>query len=237
MIAEVLINSIAKELNKTFDYIVPNSLIKEAKIGTRVLVPFGKTKVEEGYVIELKEKSEYAAKEILKVTDHILTEENISLAKLMARRYFCNISDCIKLMLPPGNTSKVIEKRIKEKTGNFIYLKKDREEIEFDIESGKLKSEKQIKLLNFLSENDGTYISDLEIITEVSKAVMKTLEKKGYIEIVEKQILRNPFINKKIKKDKPHILTKEQQDVYNTIVNSSSNNNFLIFGITGSRKD
>ena len=30
---------------------------------------------------------------------HKLTENNIELAKLMARKYFCNISDCIKLML------------------------------------------------------------------------------------------------------------------------------------------
>ena len=43
----------------------------------------------------------------------------------MARRYFCNISDCIKLMLPPGTSTKVLENRIKDKTLNFVYLKKD----------------------------------------------------------------------------------------------------------------
>ena len=41
MIAEVLINTNAKELNKTFDYAVPDELRKDAKIGSRVVVSFG----------------------------------------------------------------------------------------------------------------------------------------------------------------------------------------------------
>ena len=76
----------------------------------------------------------------------------------------------------------------------------DEEEIEHDIETGKLKSEKQIRLLRFLINNDDTYISDLEAFTDVTKSIMKTLEKNGYIEIYEKQIQRNPFINKNIDK-------------------------------------
>ena len=54
---------------------------------------------------------------------------NIILAKLMSRKYFCNISDAIKLMLPPGTGRKKIDSRTKEKTGNFVFLNKDVEEI------------------------------------------------------------------------------------------------------------
>ena len=50
MVAEVIINSIAKELNRTFDYIIPKALAQDVKIGARVFVPFGKTKIEEGFV-------------------------------------------------------------------------------------------------------------------------------------------------------------------------------------------
>ena len=59
----------------------------------------------------------------------------------MARKYFCNISDCIKLMLPPGTGDKKISDRTKEKTGNFVYLKKDIDEINYLIKNGKIKSE------------------------------------------------------------------------------------------------
>lgn len=236
MIAEVIINSIAKELNRSFDYIIPKSLAKELKIGARVFVPFGRQKKEEGFIINIKETSSFANKEIISIEDNLLNEEKINLAKLMARRYFCNISDCIKLMLPPGNTSKNFEGRVKEKTANFVYLEKDIDEIEFLIETEKIKSEKQIRVLKFLEENEGIHITELQLITDVSKAIIKTLEKNGYLRIVEEKVERNPFINRKIKKDYPLKLTNEQQIAFNAIKNSKYKE-FLIYGVTGSRKN
>lgn len=236
MIAEVIINTIAKELNKTYDYIIPDLILENVKIGSRVFVPFGKTKIKEGFVIEIKEKSEFANKEIIKVEDSILTKENVELAKLMAKRYFCNISDCIRLMLPPGKTSENLSNRIKDKTANFVYLKKDREEIETDIEESNIKSDKQKRVLSFLLENEGIHILDLEILADTSRNIIKTLEKNGYIEIVEEKIERNPFLNKDIKRDKPLKLTEEQQLAYSKI-EKSNYREFLIYGVTGSRKN
>ena len=40
MIAEVIINSSVKKLNRTFDYEIPDEL--EIKIGSRVFIPFGR---------------------------------------------------------------------------------------------------------------------------------------------------------------------------------------------------
>lgn len=236
MVAEVIINSIAKELNRTFDYIVPDSMKDTAIIGARVFVPFGKTKVEEGFIINLKKSSTFANKEILKVEDNILNEKHIELAKIMARRYFCNISDCIKLMLPPGNTTKKIGNRIKDKSANFVYLKKEIEQIELDIETEKLKSEKHIRVINFLKDNEGIYIADLEAITDVSRAVLKTLEKNGYIEIVEEKVERNPFKDRKVKRDTKLALTDEQKNAFDKIKDSKYRE-FLIYGVTGSRKN
>ena len=92
MFAEIIINSNAKALNRIFDYIVPNDFENEIKIGTRVLVPFGRaSKLEDGFVIALKETSQFAVKQISQMDKkESLTEENIVLAKLMARKYFCN---------------------------------------------------------------------------------------------------------------------------------------------------
>lgn len=242
MIAEVIINNNAKELNKSFDYNVPVGALDTIKIGSRVLVPFGNMKkLEEGFVINFKETTNYKTKDIAKVQEvSSLNEQKVELAKWIAKRYFCNLSDAIKLMLPPGTTSKILENRMKEKTGNFVALKKSQDEIEFEIETRKLKSEKQIRLLRFLINNDDTYISDLETFTEVSKGVMKTLEKNGYIEIYEKQIERNPFINKEIEPTTKLKLTEEQQIAYDKIeeaIDDQMNSEYLIFGVTGSRKN
>lgn len=241
MYAEVIINSNAKALNKIFDYIVPESMENSINIGARVFVPFGNgKKLADGFVINFKETSEFANKEIAKIEiEESLTEDNITLAKLMARKYFCNISDCIKLMLPPGTSSKDIENRVKEKTGNFVFLNKEVDEIETLIELGKIKSDKHIKVLRFLEKNDGMYSPDLEVITGVSRAVFKTIEKNGYIRFEEKQIERNPFLHKNIERDVPKKLTEEQQKCFDGINFCIENEEFsknLIYGITGSGK-
>lgn len=169
-----------------------------------------------------------------------LDEDKINLAKLMAHKYFCNISDCIKLMLPPGTTAKNTKNRVKDKSAKFVYLLKEPEEIEDDIEKKVLKSDKQIRTLNFLLQNDEVLQSELITFAESTSAVIKTLEKNGYIEIVEKEINRNPFKNKHIMPTQNLELTKEQQKAMNKIegvINDKEFKEFLIHGVTGSRKD
>lgn len=241
MIAQVIINSNVKNLNRIFDYNVPSEMQGTICVGDRVLVPFGNKKTyEEGFIVGLKENTQYKVKDIAKIQEGIkLTEENIDLAKLMARRYFCNISDCIKLMLPPGTLNKNIDSRVKDKTLNFVYLKKDIEEIEEDIENKVIKSEKQKRVLNFLIQNEGIQTTELEIITDTTNAVLKALAKKEYIEIIEEKVERNPFLNKDIKPTKKLKLTEEQQNAFNKIdetINNNENKEFLLYGVTGSGK-
>lgn len=239
MIAEIIINRTAKRLNRAFDYKVPIELEEIIMIGSTVLVPFGKAStLEEGYVVGIKENTTYKVKEIVKIK-HNLTEKQIKLAKWMAKRYFCNVSDCIKQMLTPGTKSKKSEKNVQDKTINTVYLKKDIDEIQFDIEMGKIKSEKQKKILQFLKGNEGATVPEIELFTDGSRAIVKTLEKNGYVEIVEKKIERNPLANKKIEKTKNLKLTDEQKNAYDKVVLDMITNSyeqFLLYGVTGSGK-
>ncbi len=242
MVAEVIVNSTVKNLNKTFDYHVPVELIGTIKLGDRVLLPFGNLKnLEEGFVVGLKENSDYKVKDIVSIQEGFsISKENIELARWMAKRYFCNMADAIKMMLPPGTSTKIIANRIKEKNLNFVYLKKDIEEIEQAIEEKKIKSEKHIRTLRFLEENDGILTTDLEAFCDVSRAIMNTLEKNGYIEMIPKQVERNPFLHKVIKQDKKLVLTEEQKNAYETIKQAMEKQEFeefLIYGVTGSRKN
>lgn len=241
MYAEIILNNNAKALNKKFDYEIPEELKDKVHIGSRVFVPFGRSKkLEDGFVLEIKESSEYANKQLASVEGDFLSSDRIELAKLMSNKYFCNISECIKLMLPPGTASKDLDSRMKEKTGNFVYLNKSKEEIEVLIEKKIIKSEKHIKILRFLYENSGIYRTDLESFTDSSYAILKTLEKKEYIEFRQERINRNPFVNKNIIRDKSKTLTDEQQICFDGIkynIDNSQFSNNLIYGITGSRKD
>lgn len=241
MIVEVIINSNAKSLNRIFDYNVPVNLEKDIKIGRRVFAPFGNMKEpQEGFIIEIKEKSDYKIKDIIDVQkENYIEEEKINLAKLMARKYFCNISDCIKLMLPPGTTTKNLGNRIKEKSARFVCLLKTEDEINEDIENKIIKSDKQKRILKFLLDNDEVSSTDLEIFTDTTSANIRALVDKGYVEIIEKPVDRNPFINKNIKSSSNLELTEEQKVAYDEIsinIKNNTYNEFLIFGITGSGK-
>ena len=241
MIAEVIINSNVKNLNRTFDYNIPFEMEEKVNIGSRVLVKFGNIKkLEEGFVVNIKESSEFEVKDISAVEEKdFIDTPKVELAKWMAHRYFCNISDCIKLMLPPGTGTKEVQKRVKEKSLNSVRLLKNEIQINEDIENKILKSEKQIKVLKFLLDNDDVLITDLEALIEVSKAIIKTLEKNGYVEIYEKQIERNPFLHKVIQRNTNLNLTDEQQHAYNMVENAIDdymNSEFLLYGVTGSGK-
>lgn len=243
MIAEVIIQSNVKNLNRVFDYKIPIEYEENFTqlIGARVLVPFGRMKtLEEGFIVNIKQYTEFEVKEIAKVQEKYLDEEKVKFAEWMSNRYFCNISDCLKLMLPPGTATKINENRVKEKSANFVVLRKDEDEIEQDIENGKIKSEKQIRTLRFLIENDEALISDLEMFADSSRAVVNALCKKGYTQIVVKNVERNPFEEKNIEKTEKLKLTDEQQNVFDTICDSMDDmlfSEFLIYGVTGSRKN
>ncbi len=247
MIAEVIINRTAKKLNRTFDYHVPTELEGLIFVGSKILVPFGKgEKLEEAFVVGLKEKTNYESelKEITKLEEQ-LKDEQIELAKWMAERYFCNISDCIKLMLNPGTRTKNKENRTQDRTARRVYLAKDIEEIEFDIETKRIKSEKQRKIINFIHDNEGVTIPEIDMFIDNSRSSVNTLVKNGYLEIVEEKIERNPLQNKDIeviqKKEKSEklVLTEEQQNAYQQIAQTMDDNkyeSFLLYGVTGSGK-
>ncbi len=232
MIAEVIINSTVKSLNKTFDYEVPKNL--KVEIGSRVFIPFGKSKnPEEGIVVGLKEKSEFKVKEILKLQAEKIEKEKINLAKYMSDRYFCNISDCLKLMLPPGTKTKNTKDRVKEKTINLINIAKEKEEIEKAIEEKKIKSDRQIAILEFVINNGVSSIEDIELFTDGTKAIVSTLIKNGYLEYEETKVERNPFLHKILKKEKEFNLTEEQRYA---VENIKEEGEYLLFGVTGSGK-
>ena len=250
MIAEVIINRTTKKLNRTFDYHVPKELEGLILVGSKVLIPFGSAKaerVEEGFVVGLKEKTNFEneLKDIIKLEEQ-LKNEQIELAKWMAKRYFTNVSECIKLMLTPGTRNKIKENRVQDKKIRCVYLAKTIEEIEFEIETKKIKSEKYKRIMYFVKDNEGVAISELEMFTDCSKSNIQTLCKNGYLEIIEEKIERNPLNSKNIeeikRKEKTEklVLTDEQKEAYQKVEKCIEENiykTFLLYGVTGSRKN
>lgn len=239
MVAEVILNTSVKSLNRMFDYEIPADM--KVNVGSRVFVPFGNKKVlEEGIVVSVKESSEYKIKPIAKIQENDQIDSNsIEMAKWMAQRYFCNISDCLKLMLTPGTTTKNVENRVKDKTINLIYLAKDIEDIQKDLDDNKIKSDKQRNVIEFIINNGDATMQDIELFTDATSSIVKTLIKNGYLETNKEKVERNPFIHKTAVQTVDLKFNKEQQIAFDEIsdgIKYKKNLEYLIYGVTGSGK-
>ena len=57
MVVGVLVELSNKNIDRIFEYHVPDEFTSEMKVGIRVLVPFGKMELE-GFVLEIKKEKE-----------------------------------------------------------------------------------------------------------------------------------------------------------------------------------
>lgn len=236
MIAKVIINSSVKTLNKTFDYIIPENL--DVRLGDRVFVPFGKKKtLDEGIVVDIAETSDtdFELKAIESIEEENLDEDSIELAKWMAKRYFCNVSDCLRLMLRPGTLSKNVEDRVKDKEINVVNLNLPKEKLEVLIDEGQIKSEKQIKIIRLIEDNPNLTRNEIAEFAGCTTGVINTLVKNEYLKIEVSKTNRDPLISKDIPRDKELKLNFEQQKVMDEI-DVDFGGEFLLYGITGSGK-
>ena len=59
MVAKVLVELSNKNIDKTFDYIVPDLFSFKVKVGVRVTVPFAH-QILEGFVLEIRDDSDFS---------------------------------------------------------------------------------------------------------------------------------------------------------------------------------
>ena len=58
--AGVIINRLALNIDKIFDYEIPDDLVDKITVGSHVFVPFGRgKKLIDGYVLSIKSKTEF----------------------------------------------------------------------------------------------------------------------------------------------------------------------------------
>lgn len=245
MLAKILINTSVNTLNKVYDYLVPEELENEVEIGKRVQISFGRGKnLEEGIIVKLEEKYDppkYKLKSIESVLDDVsyVDEKRLKLAKYIAYVYFCNVYDALKLMLPPGTKSKNSSKSLDTRKDKRVVLIKSADEIMQDIETNVITSAKQIQLLSFLIYTDNVLVSDIVDGLSISRSVISTAKKNGYVDIIEVE-KENDFL-KDLKVEKTHALTptEEQKRVIDGIseyIYDEEYKQCLIHGVTGSGK-
>lgn len=104
-IARVAITSALPQLDRLFDYQVPDDLLELIAPGVRVRVPFGRgKKLQEGFVVELSNSSDYVGQlgsvsEIVSLAP-VLTKEIYELARAVADRQAATLSEVLRHAVP-----------------------------------------------------------------------------------------------------------------------------------------
>ena len=223
MVINVLVELSSKNIDKTFDYLVPSNLESKIKVGKRVTVPFGKQTLE-GFILGTNDTEYENLKEIIDVVDEdiILTEELLELGKYISKTTLSTLISAYQVMLP---------KALKAQNGTTINKKivKYIELNNMDIDLSKL-NEKQINILNILKEKNRVAKSELN---KISLSSTNTLLKKEILKEIEVEEYR---LDDEEEIAPKYPLTNDQQKVVDEVLKEKEKNVFLLHGVTGSGK-
>lgn len=225
MVCEVLVELKSKSIDKTFTYLIPNKFKDKVKEGIRVLVPFGKQKLE-GFVLNISDNlPEYSLKEIIDLIDlePVLNNELLDLGKYISKKTLCNLITVYQAMLPVA---------LKAKNGKIINKKFDTYVVINNDDFSAIKSNKQLEILNVVKDRKKVLKKELN---DISLYSVKTLLEKGYLKEIKEESYRIKRDN--IKKDEPKVLNEEQKYAYDEVTNNLNKFvPFLLHGVTGSGK-
>ena len=226
MYIDVLVELKVRMLDKTFTYSVPSILVDKIEVGKRVLVPFGRQKLE-GFIIGIndKESFDYAVKEIISVIDDdvIINGEMLELGKYIQKKTLCTLISAYQTMLPSAlkaHKDFVINKKYE------TYLT-----ICSDLISSNIKSDKQRMIYELLCNNE--FVLKKEC-TSISNYVVKSFIEKGFIKEVKKEVYRTNLSD--IREESNVVLNNEQRLAIDYVINSDGFKPYLLYGVTGSGK-
>lgn len=221
MVVGVLVQLSSQNVDRVFDYLVPEHLIPSIKVGVRVLVPFGKQNLE-GFILEIKTNSDRELKEIYSILDKdvILNDELLLLGKEIQNTTLSTLISAYQVMLPKALKAKA-GVTISKKYQTFYEIK-DKEYIPSSLA--------QRKILELFSE---AKIISRKVLLEISSSALSTLLEKGVLSEIKEEDYRMKY---DIKRDTKKVLTKAQQNVVDSVLNDQRHIPFLLFGVTGSGK-
>jgi primosomal protein N' (replication factor Y) len=219
-------------------YRIPPYLENKVKPGKRVKISV-KEGIRVGFCVGVWDKLLFEPREPLKKIINVVDKEPLlppallRLARWMWKHYLCPPASVFTSMLPFGIRRQTkIKKMVK-----FARLTFDSKKIEALLKSGTL-NEKHYRILStLLKTNFPVELKELARRCAVSLSPIKTLRKKGYIEISSRkpEIDVIPFEEK----EKQITLTDEQKNALENILTPFHQNRhevILLFGVTGCGK-
>lgn len=241
---QVILADAPRVIDKDWTYRIPEEMREDLEVGCQVLVPFGRQKKPvQAYVSKILDRLPSSIPhETVKnlagfLSDRpLVTEEQILLAREMRRRYYGSAGDALKAMVPPTvlavQAKKVLAARLTDPDQALEAL-----------ESGELRSLKQVRVIELLLEHESASCSEIRQAAGLSQSVIQALAKKGLVDLFRKEEERAmPEEATAGPPDLPPELTPAQEQAVEAIRQALEEarpgqlTERLLFGITGSGK-
>ena len=238
MYADIIIDITHEKLDKVFQYRIPSHLEGMLKVGTEVVVPFGKGNKEiNGYVTGFSERAEYAPekiKEILRIAEESVAIESrlVALAAWMKESYGGTMIQALKTVLPIKKKERAKEK---QKVRLLLTEAKGKEKLDLYLHKNQRARARLLAALLEQPEQDYDFLIHKLNLT---RSVIKALEKQKVLILESEQVYRNPVIYRQ-KRQKEIIYTEEQKIAIRKFSGDYDRKiykTYLLYGVTGSGK-
>ena len=236
--ADVIVDISHENVDRPFQYRIPQELSDAVYPGVRVHVPFGLgNRDKTGYVVDISGQADYPIekiKDITSVDDRAITAESgqIQIAYWMKRQYGSTTIMALKTVLPVKQKLKNLEKKKVTACLPAEELSEAAEQCE------KKHQTARARVLRALTEDE---VLPYELIRQklnVSSAVLQALEKQGCLKIETESIYRNP-VKYVGGTEKKLLLSDVQKNIIEDVLRdyrAGHPGNYLIHGVTGSGK-
>lgn len=237
MYADIIIDISHEQLDKIFQYAIPEELDGTVEIGSVVRVPFGKgNRMITGYVVAMSATPSYDVNKI-KYIDSIASNrvnaatDMIKLALWLKTHYGCTMNQALKTVIP-------VKDKINHKVKRAICLNITEDKADELLTVYKKKAKAKHRLLEALV-NEPVIDSDIvKMKLNISASTIKAMEEDGVINVKTEEYYRNPVSDKNVF-NKDVVLNDEQRAAAESIINDYDDGKYgtyLIHGVTGSGK-
>ena len=225
-----------RSTGKTLDYEIPAGWDGRVAAGSRVRVPLRNRQVIGTVVAVAETTSAKGVRPLAAVMDERpqMTPVLMKLAKWMAEYYGCDEQDALRCVLP----------RAVRETGHaplkrrFASLAKPVSAEE--ITALRTKAPRQAAILEHLQTNGPVAVARLTAETGASDAAVKTLARRGLVQVTAEEVRRAPLGSEEFVASKPPVLSAEQENALEGIRpalrDPAAHKPIVLKGITGSGK-
>lgn len=234
--ANIIVDITHEKLDKTFQYLVPETLAGQCRAGMCVNIPFGNRTIT-GYIVELTDQLQYdpgKIKSVLSIAEGAaaIDTQMITLAAWIHENYGGTMIQALKTVLP-------VKRKERQKESKQVRLLADIQQAKELYEDCVRKHRTaQARLLEELLECSPQPYPHLTKEMGISRAVIYKLQEKGVVTVERERYYRNPVAQTE-KKGYNIRLNEAQQSAVNVVIeefDAGLCHTYLLYGVTGSGK-